>query len=105
MNRTGYVLAAVALLGAGALLGRRFDEHTLSVERATHEEPATQARKILYYRNPMGLADTSPVPKKDGMGMDYVPVYEGDAGAGNVLRIAPEKVQRIGVRTEAAAPR
>ena len=36
------------------------------------------ARTILYYRNPMGLPDTSPVPKKDGMGMDYVPVYEGD---------------------------
>ena len=105
MNRTGYVLAAVALLGAGALLGRQFDEHTVTVERAVHEEPATPARRILYYRNPMGLADTSPVPKKDGMGMDYVPVYEGDAGAGNVLRIAPEKVQRIGVRTEAAAPR
>jgi len=105
MNRTGYVLAAVALLGAGALLGRRFDEHTVTVERAAHEEPATQARRILYYRNPMGLADTSPMPKKDGMGMDYVPVYEGDASAGNVLRIAPEKVQKIGVRTEAAAPR
>src|SRR5262245_63953181 len=29
------------------------------------------ARRILYYRNPMGLPDTSPVPKKDPMGMDY----------------------------------
>ena len=29
-------------------------------------------RKLLYYRNPMGLADTSPVPKKDPMGMDYI---------------------------------
>ncbi|HPE03034.1 MAG TPA: hypothetical protein PK101_00340, partial [Thauera sp.] len=25
-------------------------------------------RQILYYRNPMGLPDTSPVPKKDSMG-------------------------------------
>ncbi len=41
---------------------------------------ATQSgeRKIKYYRNPMGLADTSPVPKKDWMGMDYIPVYEGE---------------------------
>ena len=31
-------------------------------------------RKILYYRNPMGLPDTSPVPKKDSMGMDYISV-------------------------------
>src|SRR5262249_35737274 len=30
------------------------------------------ARKILYYRNPMGLPDTSPIPKKDWMGMDYI---------------------------------
>src|SRR5664279_3030079 len=29
-------------------------------------------RKILFYRNPMGLPDTSPVPKKDSMGMDYI---------------------------------
>lgn len=34
--------------------------------------------KILYYRNPMGGSDTSPTPKKDAMGMDYIPVYEGD---------------------------
>jgi len=42
---------------------------------------ATQERKILYYRNPMGLNDTSPVPKKDAMGMDYVPVYADESGS------------------------
>ena len=30
-------------------------------------------RKILFYRNPMGLPDTSPTPKKDSMGMDTSP--------------------------------
>jgi len=105
MNRTGYLLAAIALLGVGVLLGRWLDEHEVTVEHEADAKPAARARKILYYRNPMGLADTSPVPKKDGMGMDYVPVYEGDEGTGNILRIAPEKVQKIGVRTEAAAPR
>lgn len=56
--------------------------------------------RILYYRNPMGLADTSPVPKKDAMGMDYVPVYEDEASqpAGTVT-ISPERVQILGVRT------
>src|SRR5436305_14996332 len=34
-------------------------------------------RKIKYYRNPMGLPDTSPVPKKDSMGMDYIAVFDG----------------------------
>jgi len=28
--------------------------------------------RIRYYRNPMGLPDTSPTPKKDSMGMDYL---------------------------------
>src|SRR5689334_8560480 len=37
-------------------------------------------RKILYYRNPMGLPDTSPAPKKDSMGMDYIPVYADESG-------------------------
>jgi len=44
------------------------------------KKPAPMAggpRKILYYRNPMGLPDTSPVPKKDWMGMDYIPGLRG----------------------------
>ena len=63
-------------------------------------------RKILYYRNPMGLPDTSPMPKKDSMGMDYIPVYAGDepSDAGTV-KISIERVQRSGVRTEAAEQR
>jgi len=58
-------------------------------------------RKILYYRNPMGLPDTSPVPKKDSMGMDYVPVYaeEETREGANVLRVSTEKIQRLGVKT------
>jgi membrane fusion protein, copper/silver efflux system len=58
--------------------------------------------RILYYRNPMGLADVSPVPKKDSMGMDYIPVYEGEAEDGNTVTVSLDKVQRIGVKTEAA---
>ena len=56
------------------------------------------SRKLLYYRNPMGLADTSPVPKKDWMGMDYIPVYEGEDDATTVT-VSLDKVQRSGVRT------
>ncbi|WP_424138230.1 efflux RND transporter periplasmic adaptor subunit [Roseomonas chloroacetimidivorans] len=62
--------------------------------------------RILYYRHPMGLPDTSPVPKKDSMGMDYIPVYEDEANqpAGTVT-VSPERVQMLGVRTEAATER
>jgi Cu(I)/Ag(I) efflux system membrane fusion protein len=54
--------------------------------------------KILYYRNPMGLPDTSPMPKKDLMGMDYIPVYEGEDESG-VVTVSPARVQMLGVRT------
>lgn len=60
-------------------------------------------RKILYYRNPMGAPDVSPVPKKDSMGMDYIPVYEDEMGGPQgTVRLAPEKVQRAGVRVAPA---
>lgn len=36
-------------------------------------------RKILYYRDPMGKSRTSPVPMKDEMGMDFIPVLEDEA--------------------------
>ena len=67
--------------------------------------PTPAKGKILYYRNPMGLPDTSPVPKKDPMGMDYAPVYEGDEPAGKIVKISVDKVQKLGVKTEAAALR
>lgn len=40
------------------------------------KQPAEKGRKVLFYRNPMNPDITSPVPKKDEMGMDYVPVYD-----------------------------
>lgn len=60
-------------------------------------------RKLLYYRNPMGLPDTSPVPKKDAMGMAYVAVYEGDFNTQNVVDISSDKVQKMGVTSEAVS--
>jgi Cu(I)/Ag(I) efflux system membrane fusion protein len=64
------------------------------------------SRKVLYYRNPMGLPDTSPVPKKDWMGMDYIPVYTGEEQQeGNTVRVSLEKIQRIGVRSEVVEAR
>ena len=66
---------------------------------------AKKGRKILYYRHPMGAPDRSPVPKKDSMGMDYVPVYEDEqmgtksAVPGRaMIQIPVEKQQVIGVK-------
>ena len=62
-------------------------------------------RKIKYYRNPMGLPDTSPTPKKDSMGMDYIPVFEGDDADDGSVKLSPGKVQRTGAKSEPAAKR
>ncbi|RJT27239.1 efflux RND transporter periplasmic adaptor subunit [Mesorhizobium waimense] len=59
-------------------------------------------RKILYYRNPMGLPDTSPLPKKDSMGMDYIPVFEGEADDGSTVKVSAGRLQRTGVKTALA---
>lgn len=68
-------------------------------------DASTAERKILYYRNPMGLADISDVPKKDSMGMDYTPVYEGEAAPANQVKINIDKMQQIGVKTEVVEKR
>ncbi|MCC6503717.1 MAG: efflux RND transporter periplasmic adaptor subunit [Deltaproteobacteria bacterium] len=58
-------------------------------------------RKVLFYRNPMNPEVTSPVPMKDSMGMDYIPVYEDEAEqVPGTVRISPEKIQMIGVKSE-----
>jgi len=65
--------------------------------------PAEKERKILFYRNPMNPEATSPTPVKDPMGMDYIPVYEEEAAvsdAPGTVRISPERIQKIGVRSE-----
>jgi Cu(I)/Ag(I) efflux system membrane fusion protein len=109
MNRTAWIASAafiaVAAVGAGYWMGTR------SVEQPTGEavQGTKEGRRVLYYRNPMGLPDTSPVPKKDAMGMDYVPVHEGEEREPDVppgaVKISLDKVQLLGVRSEAAEVR
>ncbi|MFC3694168.1 efflux RND transporter periplasmic adaptor subunit [Chenggangzhangella methanolivorans] len=80
-------------------------EPTEPGRRAVAVDPKPQKPgRILFYRNPMGLPDTSPTPKKDSMGMDYIPVYEGD-GEGSTVSVDPGKRQRSGVRTETVSRR
>ena len=64
---------------------------------------AKPEHKIKYYRNPMGLPDTSPVPKKDSMGMDYIPVYEDEDSDDGSVKLSPGKIQRTGVKSEPVA--
>ncbi|MBI3067497.1 MAG: efflux RND transporter periplasmic adaptor subunit [Betaproteobacteria bacterium] len=105
------VVLVAAALAAGYWWGsQRTSRGTPVAAPAAPQAPAAPGegqRKILYYRNPMGLPDISPVPKKDPMGMDYTPVYEGEApeNSGPAVKISTDKMQKLGVKTEIAALR
>jgi Cu(I)/Ag(I) efflux system membrane fusion protein len=109
MKRIAWSLVGLLALGLAVGLGYALGTRNHSASEGTSQPVAKDGRKVLFYRNPMGLPDTSPVPKKDPMGMDYIPVYEGEdrqeAAAAGTARISPEKQQLLGVRTEPAAER
>jgi membrane fusion protein, copper/silver efflux system len=107
-NISALIIGAVALLGvgvAGYWLGVQKTGDTR--QKTESHAPKEPAKKLLYYRNPMGLPDTSPVPKKDSMGMDYIPVFTGDEEASNGKQVVLgiEKVQKLGVKSEPASLR
>jgi Cu(I)/Ag(I) efflux system membrane fusion protein len=103
MRRLNSLIMLVAGIAVGAVssywLAHR-PEPISTPAAAEQSAPAKDERKILYYRNPMGLPDTSPVPKKDPMGMDYLPVYEDEAADPNSVKVSLDKIQRSGVKTE-----
>lgn len=102
MRRSALLFAvAAASAAAGLAVGAFAFRRPSSVPPAS----AGRERKVLYYRDPMSPSRTSPVPRKDEMGMDYVPVYEGGEGAGGAARprgvyVDPRMAQTSGVRVE-----
>ena len=97
-------LIGVGLLGAAAFGSARLATADMK-DHSAHGTAAPAERKIKYYRNPMGLPDTSPTPKQDSMGMDYIPVYEGEDSDDGSIKLSPGKIQRTGVKSEPAAAR
>ena len=68
-------IIAVVMLAAGLYGGYWYATQQRGGEPATAAENTAGERKVLFWRNPMNPAITSPVPAKDEMGMDYIPVY------------------------------
>ena len=97
-----FVALAAALLVAGYWWGATRPSTSAANALSAVSADGKRERKILYYRNPMGLPDTSPTPKKDPMGMDYIPVYEGEgsAPADATVKISIDRIQKLGIRTE-----
>ncbi|WP_036261351.1 efflux RND transporter periplasmic adaptor subunit [Methylocapsa aurea] len=108
---TSLALAAVLSTAGGYFAGRHspqslaIPDHAEPQRTASKPEASESKRRILYYRNPMGLPDISPEPKKDSMGMDYVPVFDGEDEEGSIIKLSPGKLQRSGVRSEIVAKR
>jgi membrane fusion protein, copper/silver efflux system len=85
-------IAGAALLGVVTMVGVLPDARS---------DQACPDGKVKYYRNPMGTPDTSPVPKKDTMNMDYLAVCEDAVGdSPGTVTVSLDKVQRLGVRSE-----
>lgn len=92
-----FVLSRPGLAGAALLTMLALG---LAAAPPAAADPACNGGKVKYYRNPMGTPDTSPVPKKDSMNMDYIPVCEDEAGTNpGTVTVSLDKVQRLGVRT------
>ena len=104
MNKTTYIFISLIsglLIGTGGLMAYQHLTSPPAVTAETTQKPA----KPLYYRNPMNPEVTSPVPAKDHMGMDYIPVYEDETSApekAGTVKIDPVTEQNIGVRTATA---
>ncbi len=106
MSRPSTLIVLVAGIAAGAAGSYWYANSPAPVATpaaAEQSHPAKGDRKILYYRNPMGLPDISAVPKKDTMGMDYIPVYADEHDDPNTVKVSLDKIQRSGVRTEKVA--
>lgn len=105
----GVLVVAVVAAGGGYWVGLRgvSSVHGAAAPGGSQVDGARKLDQPLYYRNPMGLPDTSPVPKKDPMGMDYIAVMAGesesDPATAGQIKISTEKVQKLGVKTELAS--
>jgi len=105
----GVAMITLALgVGGGYWLASRHMDMSMKMNTDTSgkDQKADSGRKPLFYRNPMHPTVTSPVPAKDNMGMDYIPVYADDASGSSVpgtVVINPTVEQSIGVRTALAS--
>src|SRR6056297_1063827 len=91
------LLTLGAGLGAGVFLER--DRASALRDAASDAGP-----EILYWVAPMDPNFRKDGPGKSPMGMDLVPVYDGDAPSGDPaeVRLSPAEINAIGVRTATA---
>jgi Cu(I)/Ag(I) efflux system membrane fusion protein/cobalt-zinc-cadmium efflux system membrane fusion protein len=82
-------------------MGYRLMQHAAAPGPAPPAPEAKEGRKVKYWVSPMDPKIISDKPGKDPMGMDFKPIYEGEeaAGAPGTIKVDPNTLQSIGVRT------
>jgi Cu(I)/Ag(I) efflux system membrane fusion protein len=75
MNKLSILVLFCVALGLGGAAGYWYTLEQGQRELIISILTEKKEKKPLFYRNPMNPAITSPVPAKDEMGMDYIPVY------------------------------
>ena len=100
-SRARWIVGGLAVVLVAGAWGMRVFMTRAEKSGVTGALPA-EGRKVLYWRSPMDPTFIAKAPGKDPMGMDLVPVYEGEAAAGGLpgeVRIDPVTIQNIGVKT------
>jgi membrane fusion protein, copper/silver efflux system len=107
MSKPLVITAVVMLiLGiSGGWLAKKYLQPDTTQYQQDNGQTANSAKtkEPLFYRNAMNPSVTSPVPAKDSMGMDYVPVYADDDtdtdSTPGTVKIDAITEQNMGVRT------
>ena len=96
MKQGFMLLGALTLgLGIGFTLSQVIERHEVA------DAPTVKAAQPLYWVAPMDPGYRRDKPGKSPMGMDLIPVYaEPEDEPGNTVKIAPEVLNNLGVRTE-----
>jgi Cu(I)/Ag(I) efflux system membrane fusion protein len=95
------LIAALALLLAllSGLAGYMF-----AAGGGAEQAPAgSPDRRILYWYDPMLPGERYPGPGKSSMGMELIPKYADETGAGGGVQVSAEVRQNLGVRTARVA--
>lgn len=89
-----FLLGLLTGIGATLILPTEGGETSSSTGSAASDEP-----RILYWVAPMDPNFRRDEPGLSPMGMELIPVYEGEAASGSYVEINPAVINNIGVRT------
>jgi len=106
-NKLTLVIVVLLLMGASGgsvylYMAQRapVSKPAVKTEPASDTQKSEDGRKVLYWQAPMNPQEIYDKPGKSKMGMDLVPVYEGEGPktAKGTVSIDPVTVQNMGVR-------